>query len=169
MNNGIFGKLLGASAALALAAPVMMFPASAFAWSGQASSGWGTTYGYGRSTPVHPNGSTYEDYYGYPPPPAISGAGASSANWNYSGASTPSYNHRYRSYYGSSEPMRAGDYVVSAGALNLRMGPSDAAPVRTVLPGGTAVRMAGPDVHGWYRVESPYGVGWVYSAYLSPG
>jgi uncharacterized protein YgiM (DUF1202 family) len=166
MKAGIVGKFLGASAALALAAPVIAIPAAAFAAQGSGLSGYST------STPVHRRGTTFRKYYGYAPtrgmphgyPPYFGYRGSYAGYYGSSGPAT----YPYRSYYGYGASARAGSYVVSAGALNMRVGPSDAAPVRTVLPGGTRVRMAGPDVHGWYRVASPYGMGWVYSEYLSP-
>lgn len=56
--------------------------------------------------------------------------------------------------------------LVSAVDLNLRVGPSDAAPVQAVLPAGTPVRVTGTGQNGWVQVESPFGAGWVYGRYL---
>lgn len=80
-------------------------------------------------------------------------------------------------YYGSSEPPRAystyrsyrsGAYVPMV-ELNMREGPNDLAPVVAVVPPGTPLHVAGPDVGGWVRVTSPFGAGWVYSRYLAAG
>jgi hypothetical protein len=58
--------------------------------------------------------------------------------------------------------------LVSAVDLNMRAGPSNEAPVRTVLPAGTPVRVTGATDSGWVQVDSPFGRGWVYSRYLAP-
>ena len=84
----------------------------------------------------------------------------------------PAGNRRMTQGYGSSYAPRGGygrgRFVVAIGALNLRAGPSDAAPIETSLPGGTPVTLAGGGNGGWWRVRTPYGMGWVYSRYLAP-
>ena len=147
MNGRTVGMLLGASAALAIAVP-----GSALAWSGYRQS-----YDYEYSPPAAyyeaPRyGSTWEDPYAYRP---------------YSGVAE-------EEYYGSSEPPAPRAYRGDSGEfvavvdLNMHVAPGDMAPVSTVLPAGTPMRLAGPDVGGWWRVNSPYGIGWVYSRYLDP-
>lgn len=76
----------------------------------------------------------------------------------------------YGGSYAPSGPVAygGGQFVVAIGGLNLRAAPNGAAPVRTSLPGGTPVTLAGPEVGGWWPVETPYGPGWVYGRYLAP-
>jgi hypothetical protein len=68
---------------------------------------------------------------------------------------------------GRAMPYRS-ERLVSAVDLNLRAAPGDMAPIRTVLPAGTPVRISGPAQSGWVPVETPFGSGWVYGRYIAP-
>lgn len=193
MNGRIIGTLLGGGAALAVALPLALAPVPALAWSAGAQG-----YGYGEPLPAPEYGSGYDEryaetpgygatderayeygsnygqsYYGYEP-----GYESYSRSYRYQpgyGATEEAEPYAYAPppYYGSSEPparpaYRGRGYVPTVD-LNLRAGPSDMAPIEGVLPAGTRVRVAGPDVGGWWRITSPFGTGWVYSGYLAPG
>jgi hypothetical protein len=187
------GKTFGAVAALAAAAPLVFSSGTAFAWSGQ-SSGYGyvptpqqaeeETYGtpeprtYGATTNGaydSPDRGTYAEMpaaapqaegYAYHPTPTEARAYTYGSPDAF--APTPPAGG-----YGSSVPPRARAYpagrFVTISGLNMHVAPDVAAPVRTVLPAGTPVRVAGPDVGGWWPITSPYGAGWVYSRYLARG
>jgi hypothetical protein len=241
MNARLLGKMLGASAALAVLVPVAVSPASAQAWyPGPRDYGYGQGYRPGAGYPPAPDYATPPAYapqdmqpqtYGqqeYPPPqpyepeeayppqryaaPERYGAepgygpgeaygpeeGTYGAN-NPSLYRTPGVPPGGRGYAGSSrmprsygpeypeagwEPPRTGwsspppqtgryapsrsERLVSAIDVNLRAGPSNSAPVLTVLPAGTPVHIAGPGQGGWVQVDSPRGRGWVYGRYLAP-
>jgi len=231
MNARILGKVLGASAALALLVPVAVSPASAQAWyPGPRDYGYGPDAGYPSArdyaTPpayapqaVQPQTYGQQEYpppqpYGpeeaYPPPRYAAperygagqgygpGAGTYGSNnpslyrppevppveEGYAGSSAPpppSGPEYPESGWGpprtgwSNPPPQTGRYAPSPGEhliaaidVNLRAGPSNSAPVRTVLPAGTPVHIAGPGQGGWVQVDSPLGRGWVYGRYLAP-
>lgn len=168
MNAQSVGKVLGISAALAIILP-LAYPSSAFA------------QGYGYWQPPEPSRvyswTDSPDYYGPPDGGAYSGGAAAQPIFNYLQPPGRRYaGARYATEgYGGSPPPAGptaydgrGTLVVATAGLNLRAGPSDNAPVRMSLPGGTPVHIAGPDIGGWRPVSTPYGSGWVYSRYLAP-
>lgn len=192
MNARITGRLLGACAAVALAIPLLGYPGSALAWT------QGYSYGYGTLSPAVPYSPDQLGYWDEPPagyvspsghqwnyqgsyaqtmppyPPAQSYTSQETTTRSYQTTTEPQQAPRATEpYYGSSEPPPPRSYStahwVSAVDLNMHIGPGDDAPIATVLPAGTPVRVAGPGEGNWWQVRTPYGRGWVYSEYLSPG
>jgi uncharacterized protein YgiM (DUF1202 family) len=100
-----------------------------------------------------------QGYAGSSAAPEDYGRGYPESEWGYPQARTE---HYYEPYRNQSERL------VAAVDVNLRVGPSDEAPVRTVLPAGTPVRITGSTESGWVQIESRFGSGWVYSRYLAP-
>jgi Bacterial SH3 domain len=111
-----------------------------------------------RSPEVPPVG---RGYTGSSAAPEGSGQGYSEGEWAYPQART-------EHYYAPSQSQTWSERLVAAVDVNLRDGPSDGAPVRTVLPAGTPVRITGSTESGWVQVDSQFGSGWVYSRYLAP-
>lgn len=57
--------------------------------------------------------------------------------------------------------------IVNTGALNVRSGPAPNTSVLGVVPGGTEMVVTGQNPAGtWWRVESPFGGGWVSAYYV---
>jgi hypothetical protein len=156
---------------------------------------YGADEGYGPSRPYGPDQTqTYGAGQGYGPnesydggygpngrsayrppevPPARQGYGGQSVAPQGYGAGYPE-SYYPRSFWGYPQAQTGGrasdraERLVSAIDVNMRAAPSNDAPVRTVLPAGTPVRIIGSTASGWVQVESPFGQGWVYSRYLAP-
>ncbi len=111
-----------------------------------------------RSPEVPPVGRFYS---GSSAAPEGYGQGRPESAWAYPQARTE---HYYAPYQSRNQSER----LVAAVDVNLRVGPSDEAPVRTILPAGTLVRITGSTESGWVQVDSRFGSGWVYSRYLAP-
>jgi hypothetical protein len=111
-----------------------------------------------RSPEVPPVGRGYS---GSSAAPEGSGQGRPERGWVYPQAPTE---HRSAPDHSWNQSER----LVAAVDVNLRDGPSDEAPVRTILPAGTPVRITGSTESGWVQVDSRFGSGWVYSRYLAP-
>ena len=58
-------------------------------------------------------------------------------------------------------------YIVNCSALNLRSNASVTSSVYRTLARGTQVTYLG-NSNGWWRVNTPYGIGWVDKKYLAP-
>lgn len=58
--------------------------------------------------------------------------------------------------------------LVNTGALNIRSGPAPNTTVIGTVPGGTELPVTGRNLDAtWWRVQSPFGVGWVADAYVA--
>jgi hypothetical protein len=100
-------------------------------------------------------------YSGSSAAPEGYGRGYPESEWRYPQART-------EHYYAPFQSRNQSERLVAAVDVNLRDGPSNEAPVRTILPAGTPVRITGSTESGWVQVDSQFGSGWVYSRYLAP-
>lgn len=134
---------------------------------GQSGETYGPEEAYGPDEGYGPGGRSFyrspeappvgQDYTGSSAAPERYGPGYRGSEWGYPQAQSEHYYMPYRT-----------ERLVASVDVNLRDGPSDGAPVRTVLPAGTPVRITGSTESGWVQVDSPFGSGWVYSRYLAP-
>lgn len=138
-------------------------------------SGSSYSYSYEDVYPEEANGPRSREIYRRPEaPPVAQGYAGSSEGPELHGRGYPESEWGYPRSGWTAPPASAGRYVpapagrlVASVDLNLRVGPSDDAPVQAVLPAGTPVRVTAAGGGGWVQVDTPFGQGWVYGRYLA--